>query len=299
MEKETSTFSKYMNYARPWSLLTGVFLYALGGSLVNYLGMQMDWGVYMLGQGCGLFLHASGNFLKAYFDAIRPIGKIVQPFSDEERRHVVSILQIGISLLTISVVMAMLLFIRGAVQPAGILVLVSAFLLALFYGLPPVRLAYTGYGEISEAFMIANLMPALAFTFQAGDLHRLLGLLTFPITMLYLAGLLALSLQHYASDQKKHYATMMMRLGWERGMLLHNILIFAAYILFGLDALAFSVPWTLTWPALLTLPLGTLQVVQMIRISNGSKPQWQLLSITAIVLPILTSYFLAFSLWIR
>jgi 1,4-dihydroxy-2-naphthoate octaprenyltransferase len=171
-----------------------------------------------------------------------------------------------------------------------------AFLVAFFYAVPPFRLVYSGYGELALSLQMANIIPALAFLLQVGNLHRLLAMITFPITALYLAMLLALSLEGYASDEKYRRKTSMVRLGWQRGMNLHNLLILFGFLLFGLAAIL-GLPWSLTWPGLLGLPLGLFQIWQMSLIASGAKPRWRLLSFNAVATVVLTAYLVTFTLW--
>jgi 1,4-dihydroxy-2-naphthoate octaprenyltransferase len=65
----------------------------------------------------------------------------------------------------------------------------------------------------------------------------------------------------------------------------------------GLAAI-FGLPWSLTWPVLLTLPVGLFEIWQMIRIANGVKPAWRLMTFTSTMLVVLTAYLLTYTLWI-
>jgi 1,4-dihydroxy-2-naphthoate polyprenyltransferase len=292
-----------IQYGRPWSLLAGIILYALGGGIVYYLGFTMTWGVYWLGQGVVLLLQISSYYLKAYYDLLeQPVKRRRTAASPEEEedlpvevpRHVV--LQIALSTLSVGAVVTVLLLAQGVFNLSTLIILGAAFFISFFYAVPPLRLVYTGYGELIQAVLITNLIPTLAFLLQTGDFHRLLVMLTLPLTMLYLAMTLALSLPSYIEQMRQNRDTLMMRLGWQRGMFMHNILIFLAYLLLVIAAL-FGLPWFLTWPGLLTLPLGIFQVWQMTRIANGYPPRWKLLMLTAISLVGLTAYLIALSLW--
>ena len=293
--KETTFFSRMINAAKPWKLLTGFLFYALGAGVLSYLGDPIDFRVYALGQAVFTCFQGSSYFLAAYYDAIRPVGAQAKPYAARERRVVLGMLQIALVLLTAGVVMALLLIIGGDLTPVAGTFLILIFLLFFLYGTPPVRLAYSGYGELSEAILLANLSPAFAFLLQTGSLHRLLGMVTFPLTGLYLAMLLVLSFRGYAADVKYQRGTLLQRIGWQQGMVLHNILILAAYALI-VGAALLGLPWGVTWPALLTLPLGIFQIWQMIRVADGAKPPWRLMILAAVALPVLTVYFLMFTL---
>jgi 1,4-dihydroxy-2-naphthoate octaprenyltransferase len=177
------------------------------------------------------------------------------------------------------------------------LILGVAFVLSIGYSVPPLRLAGSGYGELAVSIVVANLVPAFAFLIQTGELHRLLAMTTFPLTSLHLAMLLAFSLPDYASDLKQSKRSLMIRAGWEMGMSLHNVLILLAFLLLVVGTVALGLPWRIIWPALLVLPVGVFQIWQMLRISQGGKPRWSLLTFTAMVTFALTAYLLTFSFW--
>jgi 1,4-dihydroxy-2-naphthoate octaprenyltransferase len=198
--------------------------------------------------------------------------------------------------LTAGAVITVLMVAEGVLQFPSLVILGLAFLLAFFYGVPPLRLVYRGYGEFSEAVLVAALFPALAFLIQAGDLHRLLPMACFPLLALYVAMRLAQSLEHYGRDQRLARRTMMLALGWQRGMQFHNVLILAGYLLL-VVAVVFGLSWGLAWPGLLTLPLGLFQIYQMNRISAGARPGWRLLKLTSAATFGLTAYFLALAVW--
>jgi len=169
---------------------------------------------------------------------------------------------------------------------------------ALCYPVPPIRLEYSGYGELVLSLLIANLTPALGYLLQGGDSLRLLAMVTFPLTMLFLAMLLVFSLSSYAGDLKYERRTLMIRMGWQRGMVFHNILVLASFLLLALAALL-RFPWSITWPALLPLPLGLYQIYQIRAIANGAKPNWRALMVGALALFAAMAYLLTFAFWIN
>ncbi len=288
---------------RPLALLTGVMMYALGAGIAHYLGQPIDWSRYWVGQAIATLLQMSGYYLKAHFDTLQLING-----SERNRKKPASrddsstellrpvFLQAGITALTVCMVFLVMLFSQRAITPPLVLILGLAFLLSFFYGVPPVRLVFSGYGELTQAIFLTNLTPALAYLLQSGALHRLLGMITFPLTFLCLAMYMALSLPGYARHLRLQQRTLMLRLGWQRGMNVHNILILLAYLLVGVAALQ-GLPWLLILPLLLTLPLGMFQIFMMVQIANGAQPRWRLLSFTAMALVGLAAYLLTISLW--
>ncbi len=301
-EPQKSTLTAFIRISQPLVLLGGFLMYSLGTGIAHYLGHNINWTIYWLGQACVTLLQLSCFYLKETFDLPAIDPTILKPPPGQEKpgarlpfsRN--NFLLITFTTLTIGAILTVLLISNGVVTPATFLLLGIAFLISFIYAVPPFRLIYTGYGELSMAFFMVNLVPALALLLQTGDLHRLVAMATFPLTALYLAMLLALSLEGYASDLKYGRKTAMIRLGWQRGMTWNNLLIVAAYFFIGMDLLI-GLPWSLAWPALLTLPLGFFQIWQMFQIASGAKPRWRLLALNAVATLGLTAYFLTFALW--
>lgn len=295
----------FIRLSRPLFLLGGVLMYALGGGVVHYLGVAIDWRVYWLGQAWVTMLQLSAQYLNEYFDAAQDRQNPNRtPFSggsgvlgpDGLPRR--TALLAAYACLAVTASLTVLLISQGRLSAASVIVMILGILGAILYSVPPVRLSSSGYGELTVSILVANLVPAFALLLQTDQLHRLLAMSTFPLMMLHLAMMLAFELPDYAADLRAEKRTLMVRMGWQRGMTLHNLLIFGAYltlgaaILFGLDAF-------IALPAVLTLPLGLLQVWQIRRIAEGARPNWSALTLTGIVLFAVTAYLLAFSFWTR
>jgi 1,4-dihydroxy-2-naphthoate polyprenyltransferase len=295
----------FIRLSRPLFLLGGILLYALGAGIGRYLGTQVDWGMYFLGQGWVTFLQLSTHYLNEYFNAPADLsnpnrtpltggsgaigpGKLTRSTA----------LYAAIVCLTFVASTTVLLIRYASLSPAAVLVMVLIFLGAFFYSVPPVRLEASGYGELTTSILVANLVPALALLIQTGELHRLLAMSTFPLTLLHLAMLLAFNLPDYATDLKYEKNNLLVRVGWETGMRMHNFLIAGAYLLLGLAILR-GLPAPIALPAFLSLPLGVLQVFQMNRIAAGAKPNWNTVTLAALTTFAATAYLLTFSFWTR
>jgi 1,4-dihydroxy-2-naphthoate octaprenyltransferase len=265
--------------------LVGAFLlYALGMGVAFFLAEPLDWGTAWLGLGCVWMWLLSSSYLKAFYDAEQ---------QSQQRRMV---LLAALLMLAVGAALTGLLFLRGQMKMVPLLFLGLGFFLSFFYGVPPLRLVYSGYGELAETVLLTNITPVLAFVLQAGEVHRLLAMLTFPLTALFLAMRLAGSLESYAADLKAGRRTLMVRMGWARGMILHNILVLSAYVLLGAAAWL-GMPRALAWPGFLTLPVGLYQVWQMVQIGQGAPTRWQVLRLTAAATTFVTAYLLAFACW--
>lgn len=293
----------FFRLTRPVFLLGGFLMYALGVGIAHYLGVELDWGIYILGQACVTLLQLSAQYLNEYFDLATDTDNPNRTFfsggsgvGDDPALPQRTALLAALTCLSIGAVLTALLYRDHHLTPELGVILGVAFLVSIFYSVPPVRLVGTGYGELAASILVANLIPAFAYALQTGTLHRLLPMVTFPLTALHLAMLMAFSLPDYGNDVRHGKRTAIIRLGWERGMLLHDILLALAYVLIAV-AIAEGLPLRLAWPGFLTLPLAVYQIYRMRRIAGGAPTRWNLLTFVAAAIFGLTSYFLTFSFW--
>lgn len=300
--RPTPPWMLFIRASRPL-LLAGVILtYWLGAGIADYLGVTIDWGDYLLGQGWMITLLLGGVYLDGYYDKLteRLAARKNPHASGGERQELlpVTLLVAGAAALTAAASLSVVLLGQSHPSPQTVMIMGLAFLGVVSYAVPPLRLVSSGYGELVSSILIANLTPALSFTLQTGELHRLLAMGTFPLTALCMAFFLASQLPEYAEDVKYNRRTLLVRLGWQRGMVFHNALILMAFLLIAL-ALTFGLPLFLGLPAFLPLPLGVLQIWQMRRIADGARPNWNSLRLTAIVLFATTAYLIAYAFWTR
>jgi 1,4-dihydroxy-2-naphthoate octaprenyltransferase len=300
-----SSFCLFVKLSRPLPIL-GVFLtFGLGTGIARYLGASIDWGVYLLGQAWVTLLQLSMHYLGDYFahpaDTANPRRT---PFS--ERSDAIGpgklprslALWLGISCLSISASLTVLLLRTIGAAPAVFLIMFLIFLGVLSYSIPPLRLASSGYGELLLSILVANLVPALAYLLQARDWSRLLPMTTFPLLLLHLAMMVAFEFPDYAADSKYEKPTLLVRIGWQRGMQLHNFLLLGGFGLLGV-AWALGLPYLIVTPVLFMLPVAAFQVWMMNRIEAGARPNWILFTTAAAAIFGLTAYLLAYGFWMR
>lgn len=295
----------FIQLSRPIFLVGAALVYGLGAGIARYLGIQIDWGVYILGQAWVTSLQLSAHYLNEAYDgpvdSQNPQRTIFSGGSGaigpgKLSRNVPFVA--GAITLTITASLTVLLIQFASLSPLIVLIMVLSFLGAVFYSTPPIRLVSTGYGELTTSFLVANLVPAFAFLLQYGEWHRLLGMSTFPLTALHLAMMLAFELPDYATDLKYEKLTLLVRVGWQQGMFLHNILILSGFFILALATLM-GMPPAVALPAFIPLLLGLLQIWQMRRISAGGKPNWNTLTLAAVVLFGSVAYLLAYAYWTR
>lgn len=286
-----------LRLTRPLYLVFAALTYVLGVSLANYLAIPFVPVAFWMGLVGVILTQAAFSLLAEVF---RPNGDPLQPEETFAQRKSLrdAMLYLSIGALAVLAVICFALYSQGHLSPQAFLFLGLSLFLVLLYGVPPMRLVGRGFGETALAIQLGFVFPSLGFLLQTGELHRLLGLVTFPLTALGLACLIVLSFPSFAQDRKYGRRTLLVSIGWERAIPLHNILSLAAYFLF-LAAVFFNFSFSLIWPALLTLPFALLQIYLLRNIAQGGKPAWTPLTVNAIAIYGLTVYFLIWTFWLR
>lgn len=286
-----------LRLSRPLNVLFSVLTYILGAGIARYLGISQDPVVFWLGLGGITLAQFSMGLLS---EALRPVDQPSE--NDEHRAERVNLrnaaLIVSISALAAVAVIAILLGQEGALSAVGVLFLGLSLFAILAYAVPPLRLVDAGFGEFTLAVHIAMIAPAIGFVLQQGEYHRLVAIISFPLTLLALAYFLILDFPTFAIDEKFDRRTLLRSMGWQRAVPLHHILIVGAYVLLA-SALLFGLAWGLVWPAFLSLPFALLQIYWLSNISQGAKPIWSLLTVNAIAVFGLTAYLLTFAFWLR
>jgi len=199
--------------------------------------------------------------------------------------------------LAVDAVIAFILYYNQRLGFAAFIFIFLSLLFVLAYSVSPFRLVSRGFGELTLALHLAYIIPSIAFLLQASNFNRLLTLML-PLTALAFAYFIILGFPAFATDRKLGRRTLLVLLGWERVVPLHHGLILFAYLLF-VASPVLGLSLTLIWPAFLTLPFAILQILLLRNISLGARPNWTLLTVTALAVFGLTSYFLTLTFWLR
>jgi 1,4-dihydroxy-2-naphthoate octaprenyltransferase len=284
-----------LKLTRPLQLLLAALTYTLGASIPAYLGKHFQPMAFALGLA-GVFLaQTSMNLLAEVF---RPENEPVLENETRASRESFrgTALNISIAVLAANAFIAYILFADHYLSLPAFYFLFLSLILALAYAIPPVRLINRGFGELTLAVHLAYVVPSIGFLLQAKENHRLLAVIIIPLTALALAYFLIINFTTFPSDQKYQRTTLLRRLTWERAVPLHHSLIVLAYVIF---AIAPLLGFSILWPAFLTLPFAVLQILLLRHISTGGKPNWALLTATALAVFGLTTYFLTLTFWLR
>jgi 1,4-dihydroxy-2-naphthoate polyprenyltransferase len=295
----------FIRLSRPLFIISAVLTYLLGISIAHYLTGQVEWNAFFIGLVWVVLVLIGTQFLNEYFDPavmlINPARKRT-PFSGATGAVGSTTLPrpaafwLGLTCYAIATSFTVIILQNSRLNQSILFLLGVILLGELLFALPPVRLVSSGYGELVMSIINVGLIPAIAFLMQGHDFHRLLAMVVFPLTILYLSMLLALEFPDYAADISREKRSMLIRIGWQRGMLLHNGLILVGFALIAL-AFVLGLPLNVGWPIILVIPVGLYQVWMMVRIADGAKPNWSLLVLVAISTFGLAAYIFTFAFW--
>jgi 1,4-dihydroxy-2-naphthoate octaprenyltransferase len=282
---------------RSLNLLLAGLTYLLGASIPQYLGNPIQPAPFALGLIFVLLTQASMTLLSEVFRPHNePLIEGETPQKKETLRN--NLLYISVGMIGTAAVIAFITHLNFTLTLPTFYFLLTSMVLILVYAIPPLHLVNRGFGELILAIHIAYVIPSIAFLLQAAEMSRLLATLLLPLTTLALAYFLILNFTTFPDDQKYERGTLLRRLTWERAVPLHHSLIAFTYLAFAL-APFFGFAFNVIAPAFLTLPFAAFQIYQLQSIANGSPPNWKLLTVTALAVFGLTTYFLTLTFWLR
>ena len=160
---------------------------------------------------------------------------------------------------------------QGAIWPGITIFLVCNLILGMFYYLAQVHESLQPYQMLFEVVIVVISPAVLAVFIQSQSLHRFLMMSVVVLVPLYLAYRLLVELIEFDRGESRIENPVGTRLGWDNVMILHNALILTAYAVLALMTLT-GLPWFLTWPVFLGLPIGLLEIWLMERVRRGYKP---------------------------
>lgn len=285
-----------LHLSKPLNSILVAMAYILGAGIASYLGVSLDIASFWLGLA-GIVL--AQFCLSLLSEALRSIEQPSESGQNKSERVQLrsSALLLSMGALGVIAIIAILLG-PQVISPTVAILIGISLLIILSYAVPPIRLVEAGYGEFLLAVHISIIAPALGFALQHGDYHRIVAMVSIPLTLLALTYFLVLDFPTFAIDEKYDRTTFLRKIGWEWAVPLHHGLIIGAYGLFSV-VLIFGLSWNLIWPAYLSMPFALLQVFWLQNISRGAKPVWNLLTINALAVFGLTLYLLTFVFWLR
>lgn len=292
-----------LEHIRPLHLLTALALYALGAGLARYLGARVMPDPFLLPALWMVSLLEGFFFLGDYFQTpfqgpVFPLqGGQASRTDEQSSAQDPLLLYTALALFCGTAVLTVLLAASSDLPPAGFGLMGGYFLVLAALTLPRLAVDTSGLGEFATTLCLVIFPPALAFLALYGDLHRYLMLAVFPLFPLHLALVLSLRLRSYPADLRRERKTLLVRIGWTRGIFLHNLLLLSGFLLFGAAAL-FGLPIRIAGPVFIALLPAAYLVWYYGALETGAPVRWgQILSLSlaAFLLPL---YLLLFGAWI-
>ena len=293
-----------VQHIRPLHLMTLIVLYFLGVGFGRYLGHRIDPAPLLIGLVWIIALAMGLNFLGDYFRTPFDRGQIrkEQEEKDSQDNSLKNkdevYLYISVASLAVSAVLTLILGVSGFLSLSSGVVMALFFVIYCLLIIPGISLDLSGIGEFFTSMILVVLPPAIGYLLQVGEFHRFLYLGVFPLFPLHLAMILVFRLKTYPDDIRKSRKTMLVRLGWQRGIYLHNLMVLSGFLLFGV-ALIFGMPFRLILPVFLTLPAAGYLIWYLSSLQDGAPVRWPLITLLSLVIFFLPVYLITYTVWVR
>src|SRR5512133_299528 len=191
MEKSNKSFPLVLSILQPGAIAMLTIMFFCGMGLARYLGSSLDWGRSVIACIAFYFLIWSRNLLGAYFDhpqsptSVLMISHPRYELLAGQKRS--ALLTFALFAMTGGAALTVFVMVFNPFALSFLILMGVAFLACFLAVVPPVHLQSRGYGEIIEAIVIANVVPAAGLLLNYGVIHAVLAMLTFPVLVLYLA----------------------------------------------------------------------------------------------------------------
>jgi 1,4-dihydroxy-2-naphthoate octaprenyltransferase len=307
MEESTqSPFVLFLRLSKPYLLISGLVQTFLGVGIAKYLGYDINWLVYWYGLLWVIAVQLGGIYLFQYFDLYIDVdlesrtrffggNPVLGTGEGKLPRRFALIAALGA--FATAATLTIMLYWQEAVGFNSVVLMLLIIMAVLAYGVPPLQLSRSGYGELLVGLVVGFLIPAFSFELQSGTLHRLITQTTLPIVLLIVPLLMALTFQGFSTDLKHNRENLLSKIGLQNSVVIHNSLILLAYLSLA-GAMFLGLPRRVGLTAFYAFPLGMLQVWLINRIAIGSKPSWLAVRINGITMISLTIVLIIFSYWI-
>lgn len=133
----------------------------------------------------------------------------------------------GAAALLLATSILLVLSTRPAFGPPTILIFALAAFGAAEYSLPPLKLAYRGWGTLDTTMVAGLLTPVMAYNLQTGRISGTLLLAALPLVVLVLGNTITVALPDYEADRAAGKRTLVVRFGPRRAAALYTIVLVA------------------------------------------------------------------------
>jgi len=219
-------------------LAGGFFLYTMGVLLAIVSGVEFSYTFFIFGYAIMLPAHLSLSYSNNYFDT--DVDKFNKPISisggtkilieNPELKQLCK--KIAIVLIISSISIAIVFVILFSFPITYLVFIIFGNLLGWFYTAPPLRLAYSGFGEIANMINMGFLMPGIGYWTMNGNLDMFF--LIFSITFLLygLNFIIIVETPDMEGDKKAKKITLVAKIGRKQSYKISILSLLSASIYF-------------------------------------------------------------------
>lgn len=286
--KPIFTKQEFLEAIKPYYLFSSLMMYILGISLLSYFNLPASWPVAIWGYLIVLFCQL--------IEGVGTLAMRKKPgIPSKSLRVKENLLWIIIAFLMLGIAVILVFLINNRSLSAGTWISIALlFLISIF----STQERFTVVNEFFGAFIVTGIIPALSFSLFSTELHRFLILINLPLFFIFLATMISLSFPNYARDLSLSRNSFLTVVGWQNGVILHDLFLIAGFLCLGISGLI-GLPWVILCPTMLSGIFAIFQIVVLHRIAGGHKPNWRLLKFTAIGVFLLSAYTMMLSLLIN
>ncbi len=275
-------------------LVISIFSYSLGVNFAKYLGFYINVKTMVLGYLFVIGIIISSELLYIYFHSY-PSNQFIRPENEVIQKI---ILAVSLSIMAATPITLIILYKDGLLNISIAIMLFVFCILAYGNAIPPFHFQFFGWGEFIRSIYIAGLLPAIGFLFQQKDLNQLIIIISIPLVCLYLANFIVKNLKHFSRDLTTLNKSFVTIFTWQISLKIQNLLLVFSYLFIAFFPI-FGISMKIIWPVFLSIPTAVLQIYLLLSISDGAKPNWQLLILSSNFTIALALYFMNFSFYIN
>ena len=283
---------------KPFYYISLITTYFLGAGLVQYVRKLTDWSFLIQVLLFQLLVTLCIDLLNQQQNLLDKKNWPEKITVSEVRQIRWVIVLISATLLTTITTLFITWMVNDILWQGLSVLLILYAVLAGFYFWTKINPKFHPFLLFLEVVQFVILPPALAFFSQSNEPHLLLTLIIISLVPAFLAYQLLIQIKNYGKDMQNDVSSLVVQVGWEKGMVYHNALILLTYVLFAFIAIL-GFPWFLLWPVFLTLPIGLVEIWLMERTRRGGKPLWRVMQLATLSVFFIPIYLIGFAFWIR